>query len=295
MVWSHNGVSTMNQKREKNEGRQPTDTITKEHLEEFIATQDDFALELYVYTLARKLGFKPTHAGSYIDPTSGKARQFDVQASRACGENFTIHLAIECKALRPSFPLLVSQIPRTPAESFLDIAKSSGHDKSGFVVPFGQIQRLTGGASLYEMSEFVGKALSQVGFNGEGKLHSKDSEVFDKWGQAIASSNRLIRRALSVNDEYQGAIQHSAVLPVLVVPDGTLWVVDYAGSDNHTEPTQAHEAQYFIDSKQSINVTPRVTFTLSHLHIVTKTGLEKLLVRFGKDGGDSEHLKGMLY
>jgi len=43
----------MTQKTTKNEGRKPTDIITKEHLEEFIATQDDFALELYVYDLER--------------------------------------------------------------------------------------------------------------------------------------------------------------------------------------------------------------------------------------------------
>lgn len=284
----------MTQKTTKNEGRTPTDIITKEHLEEFIATQDDFALELYVYDLARRAGFNPTHAGSYVDPSTGKARQFDVQASRACGENFHIHFAIECKALRPSFPLLVSQIPRIRAESFLHIMSSRGSGKDGMSI-YPQIHILTDGASLYPLSEFVGKALSQVGFNGEGKLHSKDSEVFEKWGQAIASSNQLIKRAASLNRSMQKPLQNSAVLPVLVVPDGTLWVVNYSGLGDRTEPAQAQEAKYFIGSTQTIDEGQSVTFILSHLHIVTKTGLEKLLLRFREGGQDVEHIKNMLY
>lgn len=284
----------MTQKTTKNEGRKPTDIITKEHLEEFIATQDDFALELYVYDLARRAGFNPTHAGSYVDPSTGKARQFDVQASRACGENFHIHFAIECKALRPSFPLLVSQIPRIRAESFLHIMSSRGSGKDGMSI-YPQTHILTDGASLYPLSEFVGKALSQVGFNGEGKLHSKDSEVFEKWGQAIASSNQLIKRAASLNRSMQKPLQNSAVLPVLVVPDGTLWVVNYSGLGDRTEPAQAQEAKYFIGSTQTIDEGQSVTFILSHLHIVTKTGLEKLLLRFREGGQDVEHIKNMLY
>ena len=284
----------MTQKTTKNEGRQPTDIITKEHLEEFIATQDDFALELYVYDLARRAGFNPTHAGSYVDPSTGKARQFDVQASRACGDNFHIHFAVECKALRPSFPLLVSQIPRIRAESFLHIMSSRGSGEDGLSI-YPQTRILTDGASLYPLSEFVGKALSQVGFNGEGKLHSKDSEVFEKWGQAIASSNQLIKRAASLNKSMQKPLQKSAVLPVLVVPDGTLWVVNYSGLGDHTEPAQAQEAKYFIGSTQTIDEGQSVTLILSHLHIVTKNGLEKLLLRFREGGQDVEHIKGMLY
>lgn len=285
----------MNEKPAKDERRRSTDTITKEDLEEFIATQDDFALELYAYTLARKLGFNPTHAGSYIDPRTGKARQFDVQASKAFGENFHIYFAIECKALRPSFPLLVSQIPRIPAESFLHIVRTIGRGKKGITVLSPRAADLTGGASLYAMSEFVGKALSQVGFDDKGKLRSSDSEVFDKWGQAIASSSQLINRAAALNDLAEDPIQNSVVLPILVVPDGTLWTVNYHGSDKHDEPVQTQEAQYFIGSTQTIDASPPATFILSHLHIVTKTGLEALLQRFTKGGQDAEHLMGMLY
>jgi hypothetical protein len=279
----------MTQKPIKHEGRQPTDVITKEHLEEFIATQDDFALELFAYSLARALGFNATHAGTYTDPQSGKARQFDVQASRYCGENLHVFMAIECKSLRPSFPLLVSQIPRIQDESYQDIVKSTGHTSDSSML--GEMRlRLTGG-SLYPVNKYVGKAISQVGFNGEGKLHSKDSEVHDKWGQAIASCNQLIYKALSVTDK-----RFSVVLPVLVVPDGTLWVVNYSEDGTLVNgPTQIDETQYFISSKQTVNDPEPITYVLTHLHIVTKTGYASLLERFMKDGNDATQLINLVY
>jgi len=285
----------MNQKSVKHEGRQPTDTITKEHLAEFIATtQDDFALELYAYSLARRLGYEATHAGSYIDPQSGKARQFDVQARVACGEHFHVYFAIECKFLRPSFPLLVSQIPRISAESYQHIVMSNGKWRS-LMLMTPHAHPLTHGASLYPQQHYVGKALSQVGFNGEGKLHSKDAEVFEKWGQAIASSSQLLNKAAFVHLSIHDPSEKAAVLPVLVVPEGTLWAVNYDENGNLvTEPFQTDEVQYFIGSTQRINVTPPIDFLISYLHIVTKTGLQDLLVRFQKHGQDTVHLLGML-
>jgi hypothetical protein len=287
----------MHNKSPKNPGRQPTDSITKEHLEEFIATQDDFALELYAYSLARDLGFTARHAGSYTDPTTGKARQFDVQASRHCGENFHIHLAIECKALRPSHPLLISQIPRIRAESYQDIVLSVG-----VAVPLNggrclspQVRRLESVASLYAPNLYVGKAISQVGFNGEGKLFSKDSEVFDKWGQAIASSAELLKSAALLNEVVDAPLQKSAILPVLVVPDGTLWVANYAERGTLLEgPKQTDTTDYFIGNAQVVKANPEIRFTLSHLHIVTKTGLNMLLNSFSMGGVGGEHLKNML-
>lgn len=285
----------MTNKPIKNLGRQPTDSITKEHLEEFIATQDDFALELYAYSLAIDFGFSARHAGSYADPVTGKARQFDVQANLECGENFHVYLAIECKALRPSYPLLVSQIPRIRAESYQDIVVSAGSTRQA-MRPYPSTQRLDGVASLYPSNQYVGKALSQVGFNGDGKLISKDSEVFDKWGQAIASSSELVNAATLLNQNMHTPAQKSVVLPVLVVPDGTLWVANYAERGTLQEgPVQKEEAVYFIGHVQAVKENYNASFTVSHLHIVTKTGLGALLGRLVKGGGSNENLQRMLY
>jgi hypothetical protein len=176
--------------------------ITKLDLEKFIETQDDFAMELYAYSLARDLGFTATHAGSYIDRITGKTRQFDVRANRSCGLGLNLYVAIECKCLRPSFPLLISQIPRLPSESFQDIMQSAGNvaneeGRTRLIDP--RVLRVEGLRSIYSPNLYVGKGVVQVGYNEAGGFIAKDSEIYDKWGQAIASLNDLIREASNLH------------------------------------------------------------------------------------------------
>ena len=169
--------------------------ITQADLQTFIATQNDFALELHAYSLARELGFVATYAGSYKDHVTGKTRQFDVRAYRACSSAFRIYFAIECKCLRLSFPLLVSQIPRLASEGFQDVVRSPGTSStpSGAVTSFAHLlERLDCNSSIYQTNQYVGKALTQVGLSEAGSFVSNDYEVFEKWGQSIASANGII-------------------------------------------------------------------------------------------------------
>jgi hypothetical protein len=265
--------------------------ITKETLEAFIKTQDDFALELYAYSLARDLGFTATHAGSYTDRLTGKTRQFDVRASRSCGQNLHVNIAIECKCLRPSFPLLISQIPRLAVESFQDVLQSRGKMKNGRLYIGPGTSRRNGVCSLYPPNQYVGKALAQVGLNEAGGYVSNDYEVFEKWGQAIASANGLIRQAGTFGYSMDSPSQGSIILPVLVVPDGTLWVVNYAENGSHQDgPSQSDEVKFFIGDAQTFDPNSAAVFTISHLHVVTKSGLDRLLRRFADSGSDVMHL-----
>jgi hypothetical protein len=267
--------------------------ITKADLEEFIKTQDDFALELYVYSLARRLGFTSIHAGSYSDRITGKTRQFDVRASRSCGEDMNVYLAIECKCLRPSFPLLISQIPRTPSESFQDVMQADGvrktqHGQIRVVGP--RVVRLDGAKSIYRPYQYVGKALVQVGYNEAGRFIANDHEVFDKWGQAIASVNGLIREAAYLQVP-SGMSQRSVALPVLVVPDGSLWIANYSENGSLQDgPEQVDEVQFFIGDGQTYAPNLDRLYTVSHLHVVTKSGLNNLLESFLGGGANMEHL-----
>lgn len=271
--------------------------ITKADLEEFIKTQDDFALELYVYSLARKLGFTATHAGSYSDRITGKTRQFDVRASLSCGDDVNVYLAIECKSLRSSFPLLISQIPRIPSESFQDVMQAEGVRIVGqtrTTVMGPRVVRLDGTASIYSANQYVGKALVQVGYNDAGRFTANDHEVFDKWGQAIASVNGLIREAANLQVRSQ-APQRSIALPVLVVPDGTLWIANYSEDGSLQDgPTETDEVQFFIGDSQTYVPNPDFRFTVSHLHVVTKSGLKNLLESFLDGGANFAHLSDSL-
>lgn len=267
--------------------------ITKADLEAFITTQDDFALELFAYSLALEFGFAATHAGSYTDRITGKTRQFDVRANKKCGSEFHVYLAVECKCLSPSFPLLISQIPRHPLESFQDVIRGAGdaqvrHGRTHY--PEFRVSRFDRGNSLYPVNRYVGKALVQVGLNERGDFVSNDSEVFEKWGQAIASANGQLRTAADLSAR-AGMSQASIVLPVLLVPDEMLWVANYSENGKLQEgPVQQDEVRFYIGDKHKFDPEIMREFTISHLHIVTKTGFRNLLEQFADDDHELSYL-----
>ncbi len=91
--------------------------ITENDLNEFLASESDFAFEMTVLSLLRKIGFNSLHSGTYQDPVTKKIRQFDLRAGKNEGD-FLLTLAGECKNLGVNFPLLITAVPRTIDEAF---------------------------------------------------------------------------------------------------------------------------------------------------------------------------------
>jgi len=258
--------------------------ISEADLAEYLATQDDFALELSVYHEARKLGFTATHGGTYEDPVTQKSRQYDVRAF-TLGNNCRVDLAIECKSLKPSYPLLLLQIPRSPEESFHDLICS--YERKGPIGLTGEFVSaktitLRGAESIYLPGDHVAKATAQVGRNERGDLVSGDSEVYEKWSQALASSHDLIMSAAYHHETHNAERFLTFVLPLLVVPDGTLWAADY-GEDGGllAGPHPVEGALLFVGREYTDRFHP-VT-TVSHLHICTRASASKLLHELARD------------
>jgi hypothetical protein len=95
-------------------------SITTTDLEEFVANNSDFYFEMKVLAKLRGLDFECEHSGTYQDPVTDKVRQFDIRAMKTQG-SCTLALAVECKNIRPNYPLLLSAVPRTIAESSHDL------------------------------------------------------------------------------------------------------------------------------------------------------------------------------
>ncbi len=91
--------------------------LTGADLRTYLQSQDNFAFEREVPMHADGCGLMVQHAGLYEDPATSKMRQFDLRAFKSNG-NHRIRLAIECKSLRPTYPLVVSCVPRPPEESY---------------------------------------------------------------------------------------------------------------------------------------------------------------------------------
>lgn len=149
--------------------------ITQSDLQKFVEDDSDFAFEMRVLEQLRALGFQCEHSGTYRDPVTDKIRQFDIRAWKDHG-TATLALAVECKNLRRSRPLLISAVPRTQGEAF--------HDLIVFVVVQAyrtvSARSVAGGFSAYKAGDMVGKKTDQVGEDSPGNLVSDDQATFDK-------------------------------------------------------------------------------------------------------------------
>lgn len=256
--------------------------ITEDDLLNYITTRDDFNLELAVYHRAAQLGFNISHGGTYIDPYTDKARQYDIRASLRYSP-YTIYFSIECKSLKPSFPLLVSRIPRASSESSHDIIVSYLQEKSPFSYSLlGHNSRtvtLRDQASIYKQGELVAKSTTQVGKTNSNELITGDSEVYDKWTQAICSADDLVREAGNYATKHNIECMFSFIMPILVISDDTLWAVDYNEDGSiKNNPHKVTEVQLFLDRASQLKLGPH--FNYSHLHIYTKSRFLDILAEW---------------
>lgn len=257
--------------------------ISQQDILDWLASSSNFAFELRCVKLLNDNGVRCLHGGSYSDPVTKKTRQFDIRAQWSSGR---IHarFAVECKNLDPTFPLLVQCVPRTPSEAFHELVLS--YDPSLNPETASQARafqktcetiRLSHPNSVYEEHAPVGKSCVQVGRSLDGSLSSNDSEVFDKWAQALASSQDLIDSSTTDGPDIRNACI-SLVVPVVVVPDDMLWQVVFDSTGNQqSQPTQTDRCPFFVGQGYSASgAFDRTWITLSHLEFVTTRGLKQL-------------------
>jgi hypothetical protein len=245
--------------------------ISEKDLNEYLASESDFAFEMKVLSLLRKLGCTCSHGGTYEDPIAHRIRLYDIRAEKV-DSNRKLLLAVECKNIRPNFPLLLNAVPRTTNEAFHEII--SFREGSHFL--FREVQRIGQGRSIYQPHKMVGKRTDQVGRTIQGAdLFSDDSLTFDKISQAINSSKDIFIGPACES----GAARHRMVVPVLIVPTDMLWQVDYDHDGDITKhPYRIDEATLFIDHLWTESVTNDfLKYRISHLHIVTIRQIERTL------------------
>lgn len=260
------------------------DPIGKADLIEYLNTASDFAFELRCLERLTSLGFQCQHSGSYTDPVTKKTRQFDLRAQKQFLEKRHVRCAIECKSLNESFPLLVMCVSRPPDESFHELIlsyhpdmvdqnypRSPAYDKKCETV------RVESPHSVYAAGAFVGKSCTQVGKAGDDSIAANDAEVFNKWSQALASAADLADDATEKGEQRNGAFL-SLILPVLVVPDGTLWRANYESNGARIDdPVQTDRCSFFVGQYYSPGFLNGTSLTVSDLEFVTLSGLETLM------------------
>ena len=260
-----------------------TNEITEKEISDYLDTRDDFDLELFAYRTLRENGWDAHLGGSYTDEITGKPRQYDVQALKEFHLHTIVMMDVECKSLSSDFPLVISRMPRVEPEAFHEIIRSWHRKQIGDTVF--TIERADGPhLKLYPASEYVGKSTKQIKYDGSRKLIASDSDTYDKWSQALSASSSLIRTATKSfpgHDRYR----HTFIMPILLVSDSTLWVVDYAEDGKRSAPKKVDETTLLVDRRYSCGDKNAKEYRINHLHVYTRTGFVNLLKNLGSPNG----------
>lgn len=266
------------------------DSIKPSDLIEYLDNHSDFSFEIETLKELIKLGFSCEHGGTYEDPATQKPREYDIRATRRI-KGRVLRLAVECKNLRPNFPLLISCLPRRSEEAFHELSISVKPPtevstrfgttqrltlKTAAMISSAQTYRLRNSDSLYPVGEPVGKSCDQVGRSAttNAEIISGDSGIYDKWSQALSSAHDLVSLIFS-DGKRIGKPAASLVFPLVVVPNSRLWCVKYDVSGNRiSDPELVDRCSFFVSRKYLYqSLSGEKTFFVSHLEFVTLNGL----------------------
>jgi len=230
--------------------------------------------------------YQYTHGGTYTDPISGKPRQYDLRANLRI-DDYSINLAVECKNLSSSSPLIICGTMRAEADAYHDIIDSrfgSFESKGRKMVGASSITLRTRGVScFYPHGKFVGKSLLRAKLD-RSLSAIPDSDIYDRWSQALSSSIELAD--LACKKAYLERKQHvySTILPIVVIPDETLWIASYDLRGNLVaEPSEADECEFFVGRNVEITLDAQrqlITlhnFSFSHIHFFTLSGFKSFV------------------
>ena len=139
-------------------------------------------------------------------------------------------------------------------------------------------RRFQGPLSIYPVGDPVGKSSEQIARTDDGKFEPRgDKEVYERWAQALSSANDLIH-SCTLDGEEIGATAFSVAIPMLVVPDGTLWTILFDESGDLVQsPQPVNRCSYYVArSYRYRNGISSWTspIQLSHLEIVIVTGVK---------------------
>lgn len=270
------------------------------NLRQLLLDEDDFGHEMRVGAIiadtAEEHRGHPTnieiirHAATYTDANTGKLRQFDFRCRVIhCQFQFDHRhaacawLAIECKNLHKSSPLIVCGTERTREEAYYCFIESTYHGG-----PTDVMTKRSVGEEFYKTGGFVGKNLLRAKQKKEKKDKQviekleadKSADIYDGWSQALSSSVELAENACRAATNHQPRFT-SLLLPIVVVPNGSLWQAEYDRKGTlPQEPRQADQCDYFVEQRLKLQGWQ---FTITHIHFVTLTGLKQLVEHFYKN------------
>ncbi|NJS38746.1 MAG: hypothetical protein HC783_06720 [Rhodobacteraceae bacterium] len=270
-----------------------SDPIEEDVLEEYLGSASDFEFELRILRILTDLGIHCQHGGQYQDPETKKFREFDIRFRHTLAP-VTVVAALECKAVSKHFPLLVSTVPRSDHEAYIEAyvfrkRKSPAWGET-FITNLNQnvTARRLKSAMIYPAGMPVGKSTAQVGRrdNSDGELLVNDKEFFEKWLQAVQSLDDLVEQIASqdyLEKRSSSDFNIAFPLPIVVVPNGCLWQADFQVDGRRTgKPYRTDRVPIYIGRIYNHNF-PHSSLRVSHLEVMTEDGITSFVASYLKD------------
>jgi hypothetical protein len=273
--------------------------ITPVEVAKVIEDEDDFGFEMRVGAVLNlrtitaprhgtNVELPAEHGGTYVDLITQKPRQYDYRCRIWHTENNPRHrlclrLAIECKNLHDSSPLVIVGRPRTKLESYCNFVESQLVDRMAHAEIKEQFH--LSGLLLYSRGEFVGKSVARLKREKQNWVSESASDVYDRWAQTLSSSIDLVQGAAKMTLPPIERIT-SFIMPIVVVPDETLWIANFDEDGKIApEPTTENHTTFFVGREISIGVWDadqsqyqQKPFALSHVHFMTLRGLQDFML-----------------
>ena len=263
--------------------------ITATEIHKIVEDADDFGFEMRVgASMHAVAGLDVRHGGTYTDAVTEKPRQFDYRCSLAKGPT-KLSLAVECKNIDPSYPVIICGTARREQEAFHDLILAGGIGSVGrrvtpVIGPYSKTLRTSGESGFYPKADFVGKSVLRLKpSNGRHPRPepAPDSDVHERWAQALASGVGLVQMAC--NFRPTGKYRWSAILPIVVLNDGSLWKIEYdkAGAIV-SPPSQVDECDFYVARQITVACSVQKdshVFVFSHIHFLTLKGFISFLNR----------------
>lgn len=246
--------------------------VTKNNIMNYHKKNSDFSFEMEILEVTKKFTLFCHHGGSYIDSVTGKTRQFDIRCVFTDLQNHRyLHLAVECKNLKKSFPAVISRIPRQFGEQIFYGLRNS---------PANVFQIFKGEEpnKWYQLGGLVGKEILQIRvLKNQNIEEASGVDIWEKWSQAISSLKSIVSDITrTVTTKH---VSDYIFLPILVVPDMNLWVVDYdINGKMKGDPKRVNSCEFYLGSKPYLNRNDvDRDFSPTNLHIFTKKGYKEFL------------------
>lgn len=265
---------------ENNPGKQ---AFKEEEVEKFLdaGKENDFLLELEALRILNDRQFVLEHSGQYKDQVTGAYREFDVRATQNhARKKFNYMLAVECKNL-PVFQPLLSICSRAITQELYENVAVEKKTPSGSASVLPQFDVKPMPPFLWERQKYFGRSLARLDRKRGGEITAMrggaENNIYRQWDQAISSLSGMVAEIGDHSTTHPAGTYF--FYPFLLVPNKTLWSVEYEVDGTRVAPPKMTDVVYYHVDKECefIKYPSVVSYRISKLIICTVDGFKKEL------------------